>query len=79
LEEYQDIMPAKLPSKLPPRRVVDHKIELESGTQPSAIGPYHMASPELEELRKQMKELLDAGYIRPSKAPWCTSAFSEEA
>ena len=32
LEAYQDIMPAKLPSKLPPRREVDHKIELESGT-----------------------------------------------
>ena len=31
LEEYQDIMHAKLPSKLPPRREVDHKIELESG------------------------------------------------
>ena len=39
LEEYQDIMPAKLPSKLSPRREVDHKIELESGTRPPAIGP----------------------------------------
>ena len=31
LEEYQDIMPTKLPSNLPPRREVDHKIELELG------------------------------------------------
>ncbi|GJU13412.1 hypothetical protein Tco_1135808 [Tanacetum coccineum] len=29
-----------------------------------------MPPPELEELRKQLKELLDAGYIRPSKAPY---------
>ena len=39
LEEYQDIMPAKLPCKLPPRREVDHKIELESGIQPPAMVP----------------------------------------
>ena len=70
LEEYQDIMSAKLPSKLPPKREVDHKIKLESGTRPPAMGPYRMAPPELEEFRKQLKELLDAGYIRPSKAPY---------
>ncbi|XP_024047948.1 uncharacterized protein LOC112101512 [Citrus clementina] len=29
-----------------------------------------MAPPELEELRRQLKDLLDAGYIRPSKAPF---------
>jgi len=70
LKAYQDIMPAKLPSKLPPRREVDPKIELESGTRPPAMGPYRMAPPELEELQKQLKELLDAGYIHPSKAPY---------
>ena len=29
-----------------------------------------MAPPELEELRKQLKELLEADHIRPSKAPY---------
>ncbi|PKI50609.1 hypothetical protein CRG98_028996 [Punica granatum] len=29
-----------------------------------------MAPPELAELRRQLKELLDAGYVRPSKAPF---------
>jgi len=61
-------MPVKLPSKLPPRREMDHKIELESRTRPPAMGAYRMALPELVELQKQLKELLDAGYIRPSKA-----------
>jgi len=70
LEEYQDIMSAKLPIKLPPRREVDHKIELKSGTRPPTMGPYRMAPPELEELWKQLKELLDAEYIHPSKAPY---------
>ncbi|KAL5831624.1 hypothetical protein ACOSQ4_016978 [Xanthoceras sorbifolium] len=63
-------MPAELPKKLPPRREVDHQIELEPGTKPPAKAPYRMAPPELEELRKQLKDLLDAGYIQPSKAPY---------
>ncbi|XP_016185837.1 uncharacterized protein LOC107627521 [Arachis ipaensis] len=29
-----------------------------------------MAPPELEELKKQLKDLLDAGFIRPSKTPY---------
>ncbi|XP_054818995.1 uncharacterized protein LOC129318287 [Prosopis cineraria] len=70
LVENQDIMPAELPKKLPPRREVDHEIELEPGTRPPAMAPYHMAPPELEELRKQLKELINAGFIRPSKAPF---------
>ncbi|XP_017621263.1 uncharacterized protein LOC108465452 [Gossypium arboreum] len=35
-----------------------------------ARAPYRMSPPELEELRKQLKELLDAGFIRPSKSPY---------
>ncbi|XP_070029262.1 uncharacterized protein [Nicotiana sylvestris] len=37
-----------------------------------------MAPPELEELRKQLKELLDAGHIRPSKAPFGTPVLSQK-
>jgi len=70
LKEYQDIMPAKLSSRLPPRREVDHKIDLESGTQPPAMGPYRIAPPKLKELQKQLKKFLDARYIHPSKAPY---------
>ena len=70
LEEFKDVMPNELPKKLPPRREVDHQIELEPGTKPPALSPYRMAPPELAELRKQLKELLDAGFIRPSKAPY---------
>ena len=70
LDEYKDIMPSELPKKLPPRREVDHEIELEPGAKPPAMAPYRMAPPELEELRRQLKELLDAGYIQPSKAPY---------
>ena len=56
-------MPPKLPKKLPPRRDIDHKIELLPGTVAPAQAPYRMAPKELVELRKQLNELLDAGLI----------------
>lgn len=67
LEEFKDVMP---PKKLPPEREVDHRIELVPGARPPAAVPYRMAPPELEELRRQLKEFLDAGYRKPSKAPY---------
>ncbi|XP_015941749.1 uncharacterized protein LOC107467224 [Arachis duranensis] len=70
LEENKDVMPPELPKQLPPRRKVDHKIELETGAKLPASTPYRMAPPELEELKKQLKDLLDVGFIRPSKAPY---------
>ncbi|RVW44493.1 Retrovirus-related Pol polyprotein from transposon 17.6 [Vitis vinifera] len=70
LDEFKDVMPPELPKRLPPRREEDHKIELEPGAKPPAMRPYRMAPPELEELRRQLKELLDAGFIQPSKAPY---------
>ncbi|RVW62238.1 Transposon Ty3-G Gag-Pol polyprotein [Vitis vinifera] len=63
-------MPPELPKRLPPRKRKIHKIELEPGAKPPAMGPYRMAPPELEELRRQLKELLDTGFIQPSKAPY---------
>ena len=51
LNEFKDVMPLEL-SKRPPRREEDHKIELESGAMPPAMGPYRMAPLELEELRR---------------------------
>ena len=70
LNEFKDVMPSELPKKLPPRREEDHKIELESRSKPPTMGPYRMAPPELEELRRQLKELLEVGFIQPSKAPY---------
>ncbi|RVW20599.1 Retrovirus-related Pol polyprotein from transposon 17.6 [Vitis vinifera] len=72
------MMPPELPKRLPPRREEDHKIELESGAKPPAMGPYRMAQPELEELRRQLKELLDAGFIEPSKAPYGVSVLFQK-
>lgn len=70
LREFKDVMPPELPKHLPPRRAIDHQIDLIPGVKPPAKAPYRMSPLELQELRKQLTELLDAGYIQPSKAPY---------
>ena len=69
-KEFRDVMPAELPKELPPRRPIDHKIELLSRTKALAQAPYRMSPTELLELRKQLKELLNTGLILPSRAPY---------
>ncbi|KAK4385696.1 Retrovirus-related Pol polyprotein from transposon opus [Sesamum angolense] len=58
------MMPDELPRKLPPKRAVDHEIELVPGTKPPSRAPYRMSQPELVELRKQLKEMLESGIIK---------------
>ena len=70
LKQYADVMPPELPKTLPPRRDIDHKIKLLPGIVAPTQAPYRMTPKELAELRKQLNELLDAGLIQPSKAPY---------
>ena len=67
--EYEDVFPDELPG-LPLQRVVDFSIELHPGTLPISMTPHRMAPGELQELRVQLQELLDKGFIRPSTSPW---------
>ena len=55
---------------MPPHRVVDFGMELHPGTSPIFMTPHRMALFELQELRVQLQELLDKGFIRPSTSPW---------
>ena len=67
--EYLDVFPDELPG-LPPHTDVDFGIELHPGTSPISMTPHRMAPVELQELRVQLQELLDKGFIRPSTSPW---------
>ncbi|KAL8114289.1 hypothetical protein AgCh_021224 [Apium graveolens] len=40
------------------------------GAEPISKAPYRMAPLELQELKEQLQELLDRGFIRPSVSPW---------
>ena len=52
------------------QREIDHQIELVPCPKPSTKALHRMTPPELEELRKQLNELLEVGFIRPSKTPF---------
>ena len=67
--DYVDVFPDELPG-LPPQRVVDFGIELRPGISPISMTPHRMAPVELQELRVQLQELLDKGFIRPSTSSW---------
>jgi hypothetical protein len=69
LREYRDVFPEEVPG-LPPRRDIDFSIELAPGAVPVSRTPYRMSTPELVELKLQLKEMMDKGYIRPSVSPW---------
>ncbi|KAA0035602.1 pol protein [Cucumis melo var. makuwa] len=69
VRDYPDVFPEELPG-LPSHREVEFAIELEPGTIPISRAPYRMAPAELKELKVQLQELLDKGFIRPSVSPW---------
>jgi len=66
--EYPDVFPEELPG-MPPDRDVEFVIDLLPSMGPIAKRPYRMSINELEELKKQLRELSDKGYIRPSALP----------
>lgn len=70
LAEFRDVFPEKLPDGLPPERAVDHKIELVPGSFPPSRPTIRLSAPELAELKKQLAELEEAGFIQPSKSPY---------
>jgi hypothetical protein len=73
--EYPDVFPDELPG-MPPDRDIEFAIELQPGTTPISKRPYRMPPAELVELKKQLQELLDKGFIRPSTSPWgCPALF----
>jgi hypothetical protein len=73
--EFPDVFPDELPG-LPPDRDVEFAIELVPSTAPISRRPYRMSPNELAELKTQLNELLDKGFIRPSSSEWgCPALF----
>ncbi|KAM2571595.1 hypothetical protein TB1_006302 [Malus domestica] len=68
VRHYPDVFPDDLPG-LPPDRDVEFSIDLLPGTDPISLTPYRMAPAELRELKIQLQELLDKGFIQPSSSP----------
>jgi len=69
VDEYTYVFPDEIP-ELPLSRDVDFTIDLIPGASPVLMAPYRMASTELAELKKQIEDLLEKKFIRPSASPW---------
>ena len=69
IKEFPNVFLEELPG-LPPEREVDLAIEVLHGTSPISKAPYRMAATtKIKELKTQLQELLDKGFIRPSVSP----------
>jgi hypothetical protein len=75
VQEFPDVFPEDLLG-MPPERAIEFKIELQPGTSPIAKALYKMSPLALIELKSQLQDLLDKGFIRPSSSPWgCPTLF----
>ena len=69
VREFSDVFPKELPG-IPLEREVDLAIETVPGTIPMYRAPYKMAPTDLKELKSQLQELLDKGFIQPNVSSW---------
>ena len=65
VSEFLEVFSEDLP-RVSPEREIDIGIDLLTDTHPISIPPYIMSPTELKELKDQLKDLLDKGFIMPS-------------
>ena len=70
MTEFPKVFPNDLPG-IPPEWEIDFGDFLPD-TNPVSIPPYQMDLAKFKELKAQLKDLLDKGFIRPSICPWGT-------
>ena len=74
VSDFPDVFPEDL-WELPPYREVELAIDLMPGTSPIYMAPYRLAPAELKELKDQLKDLLNKGFIRRNSSPWSAPAL----
>ncbi|XP_058726228.1 uncharacterized protein LOC131597554 [Vicia villosa] len=77
VQQFQDVFPLEILG-FPPIREVEFFIDLHPGIGPISYSPYRMAPTELVELKSQVEDLLEKGFIRPSVSPWGAQSSWEE-
>ena len=69
VSDYPDVLSEEFPG-LPQQREIEYSINVVQGATQASITPYRMVSVELKELKLQLKELLEKGFICQSVSPW---------
>jgi hypothetical protein len=60
------------PHGLPPKRTVDHAIDLIPGAPPFRLRPYRYTPQQKDEIEKQIQEMLDSGIVQQSSSPFAS-------
>ncbi|XP_061363609.1 uncharacterized protein LOC133307175 [Gastrolobium bilobum] len=68
LLQYQSVF--TILRELPPFRDTVHAIHLEQGVKPVNVRPYCYGHHQKEEIEKQVSDLLESGFIKPSNSPY---------
>ena len=69
LVEFTDVFPEEIP-RLPLKRDLEFSMKLIAGLVSSSKSPYCISAPKLVDLKLQLHELIEKGYIQPSGLPW---------
>ncbi|XP_021306294.1 uncharacterized protein LOC110431528, partial [Sorghum bicolor] len=69
VEDFEDVFPDEVPAGLPPLRGIEHQIDLVPGASLPNRPAYRANPEETKEIQRQVKELLDKGYVRESLSP----------
>ena len=75
IQKHSTTLAKELPDELPPLRQVNHDIDVDPGCIPPSRPPFRLSQPELDELYSQLNEMLERGFIRPSKSPYGAPVF----
>ena len=69
LQDFEDVFTSEIPAGLLPLRGIEHQIDLVPGASLPNCPAYRTNPEETKEIQRQVKELLDKGYIRESLSP----------
>jgi hypothetical protein len=69
LQDFEDVFPQETPAGLPPIKGIEHQIDLILGAALPNRPPYRTNPEETKEIQRQVKELLDKGFVRESLSP----------
>jgi hypothetical protein len=77
--EFSDVFPEELPKGLPPKRFMEHHINLIPGSKPPFRNHNRLSPQDLDELKAEITRLLDQGFIRVAHSPYgCPVVFAKK-
>ena len=75
LKKSKHCFPEKSPLQLPPEQIVDHEIRVDPESTSPSRPTFRLSQPKMDELKKQLEEVLSHGFIEESSSPYGPPVF----